>query len=682
MRKAPLDRFIGTLFFLSIVVIVLWAWHFSYHKLTAKPSSKSAPVQHNATKDAADIQSLLRDRALKGKRPEQFLFFNIMNLDSQPLLKLSPSERQPYQQLAYLIGSNSVPQATLPRQNAFWRLPTNQNAASPDWPERTRIVWAQDLLPPIPYRPEDDAGFKVYLQQKHIDPKDLGLDTIENARLEWSNLKSPLAYHSFCFAFNQYAHHIKQRQTPLLKNAPSGVQSAAPLNAMMYEPNGLIPWGEDTALVEPEISPAAAGWLLTKARHAALTNQTPLLWTLYAGDHVNNPTALRRAFYLSLAHGSKMFYFRGACPPSLASDDGSITPQDRARWQTLQDLIHEVGWMEELLYTAMPRPAEVAIYDSPAQRLYQHPDDEEERRALFLAMRAAGHAVDVITADDIRAGKHKHLKAIVIVGMNVERDIANLLRQWVRDDAGTLGGYAGGGFRDEYDQPLRTLDEVYGVTDVRLVRRSSMGRPKREWPYNKPVDRFLWDHVEVKREFPAMGCRLTIKPVKEAILLAKFQDGSPAIIRHDYGRGMGILYGGYAASGFWQKALPTDIWSVGSELTNSNQVIPHEWDKEIVDQVTVPSSEARWNVVTDNLKVETMVMDSPKGVVVIIINWDNQPQDAFLTVQYSGAKYNKATSLEQGPLKMTKMVDPNKKTAATYSFRIKVRVTDAVLLEP
>lgn len=686
MHPHQLQRIVGLLFFLSIIAAVLWGWTYS-QPLTRSGQGNGLPDIANLSpeQELENLQRLLAEASSKGKRPEQFLFFNLLNLAEPAMSEAKAPWLDQAAKVAAMLGCNSLPTVPTPERNGFYLLPRGIKVeSSPPWNHRTFVVDAMDVLPPLPYQPGQDEvdAFRAYLREHKFDAADVGLSSMDEARFEWSNRRSPLAFLSYRFALAQYANQVAKRRQALEAMGPPGLHVTARSNAMLYDPTGLMPWGEDVAGQLPEISPAAVGWYLTRLRHAALANQKPMLWTIPVDDRLSHPVTLRRAFYLALAHGVKMFHFTGACPPSLAKGQGSIASSDQKRWLALQQLIHDAGRLEEFLFPAMTRPAEVAIYDSPAQRFHGHPDDEEERKALFLACRAAGHGIDLITPEEIRAGKHKSLRTIMIVGMHLERDVALLLRDWVRDEGGTLGGYAGGGLRDEFDQPLLTLNEVYGIHDPKLQRVKSMGRPKLEWPFSKPIDQFTWDFLEVKRNFPAMGCKLTFKTMKDVQIFARFQDGSPAIMRHDLGRGMGIFHAGYAASGFWQKALPAAIWEVGPEKHFPNHAIPTQWDTEIVDHVTVPTSEARWSVVTDNLMVETMVLEGPKGLVMIAINWSDQPQEAFLTVQYAGAKYNKASSMEQGPLKMTKMVDPNKKTAATYSFKLKVDVADAVVLEP
>jgi hypothetical protein len=405
------------------------------------------------------------------------------------------------------------------------------------------------------------------------------------------------------------------------------------------------------------------------------------MWDFAAHAPGNTPLTLRRSYYLAVGHGAKLLNFRGAAPH--AADGPFRLPADAtAMWQTIHDLVHETGAFEHVVFPARPRPSRVGMLLSFASDLWD-PDAsaDRERQNLYLACRRIGYSVDCLTEEDVQAGKHQNLKAILVVGPNLERATARALRAWV-NGGGILASYGGGGLRDEYDRPLDVLQEVFGISEPKAERRGSLGWGKTDLLKLQPLDEILWSQSRIERQWPVLATKVSFTPKPAAQVLGKYKDGKPAVTRHAYGLGVAYVYGSYAASGFVRAALPNQRWERGNSPASFNHFVPSDFDSELVDIITAPCGEGQFDIITDNINVETVVLEGPKGVAVACINWTNTPQDAFLTVQFATHTMTKATSLNRGALKLTKITDPRNPRAVTYSFKLRVDATDMVLLEP
>jgi hypothetical protein len=390
------------------------------------------------------------------------------------------------------------------------------------------------------------------------------------------------------------------------------------------------------------------------------------------------PDNLRRAYYTAIGHGAKQLNFFCATPLSVAYTENYVVSDALPMWQTIYDLVHETGMFEDVAFDARTRRGDCAILISFAQDLWDSdPAYNHERKCLYLALRQSGYTVDILSEEDIQKGelKRRRIRALFIVGNHLEATTARVIKDWVRE-GGSLGGYAGGGFFDEHNQPLTILNEVYGIRDQRVERHDKIIMTKQHLPRLTPLDRIVTNIQDVRRECDALAFKQTFT-VSDAIVEGKYRDGSPAVLRKEYGKGMAMLFGSFVCSAYIRGAIPVRPYDRSTIPEGFNHFLPTEYDGELGDLVTAPAGwgSCRYDVVTNNPLVETVVMDGPNGVAVAIINWTPQPQDLSLTVQYVPNQFNKVRSILKGPLGGVT------RRGVVVDFKLRVDVADMVLIE-
>ncbi|MFT3882075.1 MAG: hypothetical protein QM703_20780 [Gemmatales bacterium] len=130
-------------------------------------------------------------------------------------------------------------------------------------------------------------------------------------------------------------------------------------------------------------------------------------------------------------------------------------------------------------------------------------------------------------------------------------------------------------------------------------------------------------------------------------------------------------------SGWLRSALLGRKWEVGSKPDSYNhQILLSRLNGDAGDVVTSSTGDARWDVITDNLDVETVLLEGAKNNILVCINWASTPQQAYLTTQFVPKELTQARSLKQGPL-------ATQRAGATLSLpkKFKVDVADIVILE-
>jgi hypothetical protein len=635
----------------------------------------------------------------KGRPPEQFLFFGILGLDRKLPEAIDSATAQKLGALATKLGANSLPDQTKPPRNQLAFVPKALDQADAvrrelnGWiasPERLRALIGAQVAPADAIT--DLPAFRRFLSGKGYKPQELGLKSLDEAVPELKKKGSKLYYPSHLYLLQSGARPVAVIEALAGKGVLAGEFGAQ--HRGIYRPQSrselipyrlsrlTLPWQCDRICEEPELSPQAQGLAWACARSAAAFLDQPFMASLTASSRYQNADMLRRSFYQALGHGAKLFHFRGAVLPAQFKDaTESISPDDVRQWQTIHDVIGEVGAIEKVVYSCQPRPADIAFLLSFAEELRGQPEIvAEELKALFVACRQAGYAVDVLWDEDVQRGRHEKYKSIFFVGNHLERKTALELRSWVAKDR-VLAGYAGGGMFDEHGQPMDVLHEVYGISEPKLVHDGSLANAKIDLPRLKKLDTIQTDFNDVRFTLPALLARQTFKARPNVEVTGRYGDGSPAMVRNKYGQGVGYLYGTYAGLAWAQAAVPKREWKPGPLLGHFNHYFPLGFNHELGDQVTAGSDEALFHVITDNLAVETLVLEGPKGAAVVCINWANLPQTALLTLQFAAPHFKKATSLERGELKLTKLIDPRNPRAVTYTFKVPVNVTDVVLIE-
>jgi hypothetical protein len=346
----------------------------------------------------------------------------------------------------------------------------------------------------------------------------------------------------------------------------------------------------------------------------------------------------------------KVFYYG----PIWASHEGgpyyrSTSVQGRPEvWSACAGVGREIGAVEEMLLTAMPRPAKVALLYSSASDIWTLGDNLAygfDRMHTWLALTHAQVPVDVVAARQVERGMLKDYTVCYLSGPNLTRAAATNLREWVAG-GGTLWLSADAASRDEYNRPLDTLDDLLpAVRDASQARPTS--GPGRYLRYVASLGTFAWQGGTGS----VLSVRQTLAPREGAAVLATFGDGSPAIVRGSAGKGRIYCAGMLPALDYIRKAL--DARFALEELARTNAAAlppeaavmlersynPWEYPAATRDLITTPVREAgvvcpvRCSVPL----VDAVYMPHEKGILVPLANYVNTPlTNVTLNVEVAG----------------------------------------------
>jgi hypothetical protein len=164
-----------------------------------------------------------------------------------------------------------------------------------------------------------------------------------------------------------------------------------------------------------------------------------------------------------------------------------------------------------------------------------------------------GHAqipVDIVSEQDVVSGRLSPYRVCYLSGPNLTRAAADRLKAWVAD-GGTLWLTAGAASRDEFNRPLETLTADLPAERGELATLEPYRSAGRSLSHLATKDKVQWQAAELD----VLSVKQTQTPRAPATTLAKFADGSPAVVTGAAGRGRIISLGFLPALSYIKPAL-------------------------------------------------------------------------------------------------------------------------------
>ena len=505
---------------------------------------------------------------------------------------------------------------------------------------------------------EQNRRFREHLRAKGIDPLELiAGEKLESARqlseeerwnlvvIEPSLADRPVQYYeSAGFRYRLWYEELAARTEKFKSEHPgkevlTGANFSPHMNVWPDVRQWIGPfragamtmtWTEDWWWQIPEVSPQVYGFLLDGLRLAGSYHGAPGQFYVMP-FHGSSPDNFRRMNALGLAHGAKILNHFHTESQVLTTWDYVDVMDSPRMYQAIHDVIRDAGAIEHRLYPAMPRQALIAIMLSRAGDTWDTEDigggghlysaqfnvNNEERKAIWLALRHAQYPVDLITDEDIADGRLGPYKVLYIVGSEMLGAAAGPLKEWVRA-GGVVYATGGGGLLDEHHRPIATLYEMYGIAGHKLVRHSRHVRPRQTLRGASPQDTLTVDLVEGTTgptTLEAYFYREILEP-GAGKLAGAYRNGDKGAVVNSFGEGRTLYCGALAGMAYIKSALRPPV-----------PTLPESFSEEVRRFITTV---ARWAriirpVVASEPLVETQYLSGPKGDMVLLVNWRDKP---------------------------------------------------------
>lgn len=251
--------------------------------------------------------------------------------------------------------------------------------------------------------------------------------------------------------------------------------------------------------------------------------------------------SIRQRFLADLGNGARgiMSYLYGpqrVIGPPWAEHQDSV--------QQWADMLSWVAKCEKDLLAAKNRPSEVGVLVANTSETNSvfinasfHRYPMAHRADMYAGLKDSYIPVEVVGEEEvIEDGILAQYKALYVGDSHVDERAQKKIKEWVAA-GGVLWAPYHGLARQEYDEPSRLFDEVFGLAHRPPLAPAPLDRPPAMTPrIAVPESPFL-----AAVSFPSVGLKPDYK-LSTGVALAQFEDGKPALIHNRYGKGQAFLF--------------------------------------------------------------------------------------------------------------------------------------------
>lgn len=305
-------------------------------------------------------------------------------------------------------------------------------------------------------------------------------------------------------------------------------------------------------------------------RAAARKHDLPLASYLVGGE------AVRAEFFGFLMRGVREngLYLYGPI-----SNIGPAWSESSSALAQIADTTRRVEKFENLIAQATPRPAKVALLVAAtsdimqARGLYFAP----ERQNIFVALQHNYVPLEIVSEQDVLLDERlKDYSLLIVTDPQVRSDVQRKIAGWVKD-GGRLWASIGAAEFDEYNQPSRILNDVFGVRE-RKTKMPDGGFKFSAEAWSDEVSKFDFRQLGTIKtdasvrenqvtEIPVFGAKLDANSTT-AQIVGTYEDGKPAIFLNRYGKGEAMLFGALLGEAYVRAHYPPNL--ISSQTTNEN----------------------------------------------------------------------------------------------------------------
>ncbi len=411
---------------------------------------------------------------------------------------------------------------------------------------------------------------------------------------------------------------------------------------------------------------------------SASRGRLPIIAWITPSDETN----LRLKSASALCQGAKHFFYWTYGPTATSTEN--YWSDLRGAYDGIAATTRHLAAAEHVLAPGLPRKTRVALLYSISSDLWQPLGYVHmlERRGTYLSLIHDQYLVDFLSEEDIDAGRLADYDVLYATDPCIKTSAAERIVAWVRG-GGYLFGTTAVGSRDEFNEPAGVLASALGiepdVTTSPQPGRYHIRGALNDMPYR---DRIRIEQPDADRPAPlvdasgldhlgVIGVKVSFVPTS-ARIVGTFQNGAPALVEHDFGRGKAVYVGACPAIAYIKEAH-----FVPSEL---KEVWPAP-NRRLLNSVARARGVKRLAELSHAV-VECGVYDAPNGTAVVLANFTYEPINALKIRLPLSRGVKTVRSVERGPLKFTlEKAAGHPGHPLTATFTLPLELTDVILLE-
>ncbi|MCR9118063.1 MAG: hypothetical protein NXI22_14095 [bacterium] len=401
--------------------------------------------------------------------------------------------------------------------------------------------------------------------------------------------------------------------------------------------------------------------------------ETPIIAWITPSDETN----LRLKSFSSLAQGAKHFFYWTYGPTATSTEN--YWSDLRGSYDGIARVTKQLAAAEHIIHPGKIRKTRVALLYSISSDLWQPYNYRHmlERRGTYLSLVHDQYTVDMLTEQDVEAGKLKNYQSLYVTDPCITTAATAAIQRWVHN-GGSIYGSCNAGSRNEFNEPVEGLSKIYGI-QPHPEATTQKGNYRTRGELNKipHLDQVTTvSNASIpSNTFGVIGLKVDIK-VDGGKTQATFKDGSPAIVSNTPGKGQSV----YSATTPGISYIK-DAKFIAKELAEKWPTAQRNFINDLARQ-----SGATPSVLLSHPVVEAGVYESPAGTAVVLANFTYDDIDELkvtLPIKHPARSVRLASSLKAIPFTVIE-ADPSFQSAGckkAIQFTMKLGLDEIILVE-
>jgi hypothetical protein len=401
--------------------------------------------------------------------------------------------------------------------------------------------------------------------------------------------------------------------------------------------------------------------------------KTPIIAWITPSDETN----LRLKSFSALAQGAKHFFYWTYGPTATSTEN--YWSDLRGSHEGIARVTRQLAAAEHLIHPGKLRQSKVALLYSISSDLWQPYNYRHmlERRGTYLSLVHDQFVVDMLTEEDIAAGRLDEYKVLYATDPCISTAATSAISRWVHG-GGQLYGSCNAGSRNQFDEPVEGLAKVFGI-EPQPTAQTQAGNYRTRGKLNdiRHIDKltFLPDESNTPEDFGVIGLKVKATATTGKVA-ATFQDKSPAVITNVWGKGQALF------------AATTPGISYIKDAKFVPKELAEQWPgahREFINQVAQQGG-ANPAIMLSHPVVEAGVYEAPKGIAVVLANFTYEPIESLeVTLPVKGPVGAVVLASTNEPVQFeTKVAPPRFKLNGYHKviqFTISLGLDEIVLVE-
>jgi hypothetical protein len=400
---------------------------------------------------------------------------------------------------------------------------------------------------------------------------------------------------------------------------------------------------------------------------SASRGSSPVIAWITPSDERN----LRLKAMSSLCQGAKNFYYWTYGPTATSTEN--YWSDQRGSYPGMAALSRALEFGESIIAPGRPRPTRVALLYSISSDLWQPFGYAHmlERRGLYFALTHDQYLVDMLTEEDVAAGRLADYRVLYTADPCIRSDAAKTICRWV-ETGGTLVATCAAGSRNEFGEPTADWAGLLGIAP-QLQAKCQPGNYRMRGRLNdiKPADEL----VHGTNRFPITGVQVSLQPARAKVDAAFAGANTAALLRNRVGGGQAITFAGTPGISYIREARFV------------RDTLAEKWPpafRRLLTQFAAEANAPRLVELSEPV-VEAGAYDSPEGTALILVNFTYQPISSLRIEIPASRAVTAVTSCRQGSVPFENVLPTtawkNDGYKSTCRFAVPLDLDDVIVLK-